>query len=178
MHVTVAVLSVDPLLAAGVAELLSGSSDVTVVSADDLTGVAAVVLCCRRVDDVATAMVRRVRAVSSARLVVVADESVLGPGSAYLPRATVTASALLAVITGTTTGPDPEHGAGSGDRALTRREREVLALLAEGCGTGVIAARLAYSERTVRNIVQFMIERFGLHNRAHLVAHALREGLI
>jgi DNA-binding NarL/FixJ family response regulator len=61
---------------------------------------------------------------------------------------------------------------------LTRRETDVLRLVAEGLDTAEIAAELAYSERTVKSILQGMLTRLGLRNRVHAVAHGLRHGLI
>jgi DNA-binding NarL/FixJ family response regulator len=54
----------------------------------------------------------------------------------------------------------------------------VLRLLAEGLDTAEIAGKLAYSERTVKNILHEMLTRLGLRNRMHAVPHGLRNGLI
>ncbi|MEU6369505.1 response regulator transcription factor [Streptomyces sp. NPDC046931] len=61
---------------------------------------------------------------------------------------------------------------------LTPREVDVLRLVAEGFDTGEIASKLSYSERTVKNVVHGLTTRLHLRNRAHAVAHALREGYI
>ncbi|GGS40427.1 helix-turn-helix transcriptional regulator [Streptomyces griseoviridis] len=61
---------------------------------------------------------------------------------------------------------------------LTSREADVLRLLAEGMETREVAAELAYSERTVKTVLQGLTMRLHLRNRTHAVAHALREGLI
>ncbi|UZN02550.1 helix-turn-helix transcriptional regulator [Cellulomonas sp. S1-8] len=58
------------------------------------------------------------------------------------------------------------------------RERDVLRLLGEGADTREIARRLSYSERTVKVVVQDLTRRFGLRNRTHAVAYAVRHGLI
>jgi DNA-binding NarL/FixJ family response regulator len=65
----------------------------------------------------------------------------------------------------------PAHG-------LTPREADVLRLVAEGMDTAAIAAKLAYSERTVKNVIHGITMRLQLRNRAHAVAYALREGYI
>ncbi|WP_406146942.1 LuxR C-terminal-related transcriptional regulator [Streptomyces sp. NBC_01012] len=67
---------------------------------------------------------------------------------------------------------------GSPSLGLTAREVDVLRLVAEGLDTGEIAGKLAYSERTVKNVMHGLTTRLHLRNRAHAVAHALREGYI
>jgi DNA-binding NarL/FixJ family response regulator len=61
---------------------------------------------------------------------------------------------------------------------LEPREVDVLRLIAEGWGTEEIAKELAYSERTVKNVIFNMTTRLHLRNRAHAVAYALRAGVI
>ncbi|MEV7526071.1 LuxR C-terminal-related transcriptional regulator [Streptomyces sp. NPDC091371] len=94
-------------------------------------------------------------------------------------------------------GPDEAHGprgagatdgdiaeAGGADGAAARgagshpRELDVLRLLAEGLSTAEISARLNYSQRTIKAIIQRILERQGLRNRPHAVAYALRRGLL
>ncbi|MFF8831228.1 response regulator transcription factor [Streptomyces sp. NPDC015131] len=61
---------------------------------------------------------------------------------------------------------------------LTDRESDVLRLVAAGLDTREIAHELAYSERTVKNVLHDVTHRFHLRNRSHAVAFAIREGLI
>ncbi|CAM5281140.1 DNA-binding response regulator OS=Streptomyces alboniger OX=132473 GN=CP975_27730 PE=4 SV=1 [Streptomyces alboniger] len=61
---------------------------------------------------------------------------------------------------------------------LTPREVEVVRLVAEGLDTKEIAAELNYSERTIKNNLHALTTRLHLRNRAHAVAHAVREGYI
>jgi DNA-binding NarL/FixJ family response regulator len=61
---------------------------------------------------------------------------------------------------------------------LTERELGVLRLVADGLDTAEIAEQLAYSERTIKNIIHDITTRFHLRNRSHAVAFALRQGLI
>jgi DNA-binding NarL/FixJ family response regulator len=61
---------------------------------------------------------------------------------------------------------------------LEPREVDVLRLIAEGWGTEEIAKELAYSERTVKNVIFNLTTRLHLRNRAHAVAYALRAGVI
>ncbi|MEV5186595.1 helix-turn-helix transcriptional regulator [Streptomyces werraensis] len=67
---------------------------------------------------------------------------------------------------------------GAPTSGLTAREVDVLRLVSEGLDTGEIAGKLAYSERTVKNVLHGITTRLHLRNRAHAVAYALREGYI
>lgn len=68
----------------------------------------------------------------------------------------------------------PEVPAGG----LTPREREITALLADGCDGREIAERLVLSPETVRTHIRNAMERTNARTRAHLIAIALRERLI
>lgn len=61
---------------------------------------------------------------------------------------------------------------------LTARERTVLLLLADGLSTREVAARLCYSERTIKTVIQDLTLRLQLRNRTQAVAYALRKGWI
>ncbi|MFB6983690.1 helix-turn-helix transcriptional regulator [Streptomyces scopuliridis] len=61
---------------------------------------------------------------------------------------------------------------------LEAREIEVLRLLADGLGTGEIAGRLSYSERTIKGVIHDVVKRLGLRNRTHAVVYGVREGII
>jgi DNA-binding NarL/FixJ family response regulator len=60
---------------------------------------------------------------------------------------------------------------------VTRREREVLALLAEGLTNREIASRLVVSEHTVHRHVTNILRKLGLPSRAAAAAHAVRTGI-
>ena len=51
-------------------------------------------------------------------------------------------------------------------------------LVSEGLDTREIAQKLSYSERTVKNVLQAIMVRLDLRNRAHVVACAAREGYL
>jgi two-component system response regulator DevR len=61
---------------------------------------------------------------------------------------------------------------------LTRRQREILQLLADGESTTVAARELDLSEETVKTHMKNALARLGARNRSHAVAIALRESLI
>jgi DNA-binding CsgD family transcriptional regulator len=58
---------------------------------------------------------------------------------------------------------------------LTKRETEVLSLLAEGCSNSEIAGRLYISPRTAEHHVARILAKLGLRNRAEAAAYSLRE---
>jgi DNA-binding NarL/FixJ family response regulator len=61
---------------------------------------------------------------------------------------------------------------------LTRRELEVLRLIADGEANRQIAQRLTVSEETVKSHMRNILARLEARSRAHAVAIALRHGLI
>ncbi len=67
---------------------------------------------------------------------------------------------------------------GIGPSGFTGREVDILRLLAEGCDTADIASELAYSERTIKNVIHDLTSRLHLRNRSHAVAYAMRAGVI
>ena len=62
--------------------------------------------------------------------------------------------------------------------ALTKRELEVLRLLAAGLGQEAIARDLAISSKTVGTHIQRILTKLGVHSRAEAVAVAHRIGLV
>ncbi|TMK78584.1 MAG: response regulator transcription factor [Actinobacteria bacterium] len=62
--------------------------------------------------------------------------------------------------------------------ALSARELDVLRLLGEGFDNQTVAERLAVKLTTVRNHVQSIIEKLGVHSKLEAVIAAMREGLI
>ena len=63
-------------------------------------------------------------------------------------------------------------------RRLSRRQREVLQLLAMGCSTREIAERLRLSVKTVETHRAAIMKRLGIRQLANLVRYSLRVGLI
>ena len=67
---------------------------------------------------------------------------------------------------------------GQGQGALSRRELEVLALVAEGLNNRSIAERLFISESTVKNHVRSIHEKLQVHSRMEAVVRAVRDGVL
>ncbi len=61
---------------------------------------------------------------------------------------------------------------------LTEREREVLALIAEGLNNDELAARLVISKATARTHVGNILSKLGARDRAQLVVIAYRSGIV
>ena len=85
---------------------------------------------------------------------------------------------LLAVVRERFAAPPASEGAIEGGAALTRRELEVLRLVAQGGNTRVVADKLHVSPATVRNHVQNILGKLGAHSRLEAVAYATRHRLL
>lgn len=87
---------------------------------------------------------------------------------------------LVAERLGSQNGTDAEIAADTERAAalarLTRREREVLQLLADGADTKEIADRLTLSSTTVRNHVQNILDKLGVHSRLEAAVLFVRYG--
>jgi DNA-binding CsgD family transcriptional regulator len=59
--------------------------------------------------------------------------------------------------------------------ALTARQLEIAALVAEGDSNKEIAAALSVTSGTVSNHIERILDRLGLRNRAHLAAWYARQ---
>lgn len=68
--------------------------------------------------------------------------------------------------------------ADEGEERLTKREHEVLSCLAEGESTEAIAKRFSISRTTVRNHVQAILRKLGVHTKLAAVVYAYRQKLI
>jgi PAS domain S-box-containing protein len=85
---------------------------------------------------------------------------------------------LLAVVRERFAAPPATEGAVEGAAALTRRELEVLRLVAQGGNTKIVAEKLHVSPATIRNHVQNILGKLGAHSRLEAVAYATRHRLL
>jgi len=63
-------------------------------------------------------------------------------------------------------------------KPLTAKEASILQSLADGLGTKEIAAMHGTSEQTIKNFVYRSCQKTGCDNRVHLVAQAIRRGIV
>lgn len=89
--------------------------------------------------------------------------------AAVAPRAFLCAGLSQAVMR-RATAPAPPR--------LSSREAEVLALLADGLGTGEIASSLYMSESTAKTHITHIYQKLGAANRAQALVTAMRLGLL
>lgn len=68
-----------------------------------------------------------------------------------------------------------EHAA---EDTLTRREVEVLALIAAGNSNKLVADRLCITDETVKGHVSNILSKLGANDRTHAVTLALKRGII
>jgi DNA-binding NarL/FixJ family response regulator len=74
--------------------------------------------------------------------------------------------------------PQPVRADTVAGAMLTNREREILALLADGLGNKQIAARLGISTSTVKTHLELLFEKLGVSSRAEAVATGVKRGLL
>jgi non-specific serine/threonine protein kinase len=72
--------------------------------------------------------------------------------------------------------PMPRRAAQRESGGLTERERETVALIAEGKSNREIAARLVVSEETVKSHVSHVLTKLGLSSRTQIAAWAVERG--
>jgi DNA-binding NarL/FixJ family response regulator len=98
-----------------------------------------------------------------------AVRTVAGGGKVIRPAVTERASRLLSK------GPAPFPSAELPE-SLTRRELEILRLMAAGLTNGEIAARLGTAEGTVKNHTSHILSKLGVRDRTQAVLKALELG--
>ncbi|MEE1812237.1 helix-turn-helix transcriptional regulator [Streptomyces sp. BE133] len=206
-RITVALRAQDPISQAGVASQLRTRPEVSVTEwGEGDTSPQIVVVVVDAVDEEVLTMLRHIQRTSTSRTVLVTtdiDEQKLVSAAecgvaGVVRRSESTPEHLVQVIRtvargeghlpsdllgrlleevgrlqGQVLGPRGLHFTG-----LAAREVDVLRLVAEGYDTADIATKLAYSERTIKNVLHSVMTRLQLRNRSHAVAYAMRQGLI
>jgi DNA-binding NarL/FixJ family response regulator len=94
-------------------------------------------------------------------------------GEVYLP-----ARAATLLLRQYRIAEDEQGASGQGLRELSSREREVLALTAEGFSSSEIGEKLFISPKTVDTYRARIMQKLGLNHRSELVRFALRVGLL
>jgi len=64
------------------------------------------------------------------------------------------------------------------DRVITKREEEVLQLIADGCSTPEVATKLYISQKTVKNHLASIYQKLEARDRTQAVVQAVRMGII
>lgn len=98
-----------------------------------------------------------------------------GPLTVHLFRDVTATKELLGLVRERLTAPPAAEATGD---ALTRRELEILRMIATGVSTKTAADKLHVSPATVRNHVQNILGKLGAHSRLEAVAMATRQRLL
>lgn len=72
----------------------------------------------------------------------------------------------------------PNEATRTNPSGLTRKELEVLRLLAQGCSSAQVARRLHRSPKTIEHHVCSLFEKLGVHSRAEAVAVGFARGIV
>lgn len=205
-RVPVFVYARDPISQAGIAAELRGRPELEVLSETEVDQADVAVVAADEVDDETLRVIKAIQRSGGPRVVLVVAKpddgglvAAVEAGACGLLRRSeatpeILTRAVVAAALGDGTVPPDLLGRllsqvgrlqrhvlaprGLTFSGLTERELGVLKLVAEGMDTGEIAQQLAYSERTIKNIIHDITTRFHLRNRSHAVAFALRQGLI
>ncbi|MFT3854782.1 MAG: LuxR C-terminal-related transcriptional regulator [Ilumatobacteraceae bacterium] len=188
-RLAVYVYSADLISQAGTATQLRGRPEVYVVEQHAIDDAEVAVVVVDRLDDELRRLVGAIQRDGCPKVIVVATDvteggtdSVVGI-SAVMPRAAVTPESLTRTIVTVAAGRAEVPAAPTGALVASAspfddRERDVLALLAEGFDTQAIAEKLFYSERTIKSVIHDITTRLNLRNRSHAVAYAIKAGVL
>lgn len=97
-----------------------------------------------------------------------AIETVAGGETALSPRL---AASMLAEVRRQSDEVEPE-------RVITKREEEVLQLIANGCSTPEVAEQLFISQKTVKNHLASIYQKLDARDRTQAVLAAVRMGIV
>jgi PAS domain S-box-containing protein len=100
------------------------------------------------------------------------------PVAVHLFRDITATKKLLEIIQERTAPAAQSNGNGNGASGLTKREIEILRLMAAGANTKVLAERLNVSPATVRNHAQNIFAKLDVHSRLEAVAWANQHRLV
>jgi DNA-binding NarL/FixJ family response regulator len=75
-------------------------------------------------------------------------------------------------------GDAQAFGAADEERVVSRREEEVLQLIADGCSTPEVAERLYISQKTVKNHLASIYQKLDARDRTQAVLQAVRMGIV
>jgi DNA-binding NarL/FixJ family response regulator len=111
-----------------------------------------------------------------------AAEALDAGATAFVAKSSPSGDLARAVEAAAHSEPFVDPAAGKGGRAsgalLTRRQRQILQLYADGHPTAAVANRLGLSAETVRTHTKGLLARLAARDRAHAVAIGLRNSLI
>ncbi|MCM4083602.1 helix-turn-helix transcriptional regulator [Paractinoplanes hotanensis] len=204
--VRVQVRASDALVAEGLTSYLSGHPEITVVGENSHDVADVLVLETDRLSFEVMAKMRHLAAtvdrptvlviseIDESQLLVLVENRVV----AILPRVTVNRERIVHSVLAAASGGSVMPARVMGDllgqirrmqreilepngltpSGLTSREIEVLRLMADGMDTNQIAENMRYSVRTVKTIIYGVMDRYQLRNRSHVVAYAVRAGVI
>jgi len=110
-------------------------------------------------------------------ILVVPGHGASGALTIHLFRDVTAAKELLNLVQPRRSTPAPGAEAAA-PRALTRRELELLRLVSAGLNTATAAERLHVSRATIRNHVQNIFAKLGVHSRLEAVAYAHKHRLL
>ncbi|MFQ5557164.1 MAG: response regulator [Acidimicrobiales bacterium] len=65
-----------------------------------------------------------------------------------------------------------------GERVVTKREEEVLQLIADGCSTSEVADQMYISQKTVKNHLASIYQKLDARDRTQAVLQAVRMGIV
>lgn len=95
-----------------------------------------------------------------------AGETILSPALA---------ASMLQEVRRLDSGVRAEH---DDERLITKREEEVLQLIADGCSTPEVASQLYISQKTVKNHLASIYEKLDARDRTQAVLQAVRMGIV
>jgi DNA-binding NarL/FixJ family response regulator len=107
-----------------------------------------------------------------------ATEAMKAGATAYVAKSSPAEALDAAVDAAVDSEEFVDPAANASRRTLTRRQRQILQLFADGHDTRAAAKRLGLSSETVRTHTKAALARLGASDRAHAVAIGLRASLI